>query len=209
MRRINVCLSGFLALVMGVSSVMAQENAAKTLLDRMAGAFHHSDGIWIRYSARSEEGSSAGTIQLKGEKFVLRSLGGVVTWFDGRTQWTYLEANDEVNISEPAPEELRTISPFAWTGLYRQGYTLRLEPGEKGASVIVMEAKSPDTDLQRILLYVEPAKLFPKEIRMRRKYGKEDIVIEVSRCDMDKNYPDILFVFDKEDYPTAEVIDLR
>ena len=136
-------------------------------------------------------------------------MGGITTWFDGRTQWTYLEANDEVNISEPAPEELQTLSPFAWTGLYRQGYTLQLESSGKRASIIVMKATNPAADLQRIQLYVEHVELLPMEIRMRRKNSGEDMVIKLLACDMDKNYPDSLFVFDKKDHPTAEVIDLR
>ncbi len=189
--------------------VMAQENEAKVLLDRIAEKFHRSNGIWVHYSVRSVEGSSSGTIQLKGEKFLLRSMGGITTWFDGRTQWTYLEANDEVNISEPAPEELQTLSPFAWTGLYRQGYTLQLESSGKRASIIVMKATNPAADLQRIQLYVEHVELLPMEIRMRRKNSGEDMVIKLLACDMDKNYPDSLFVFDKKDHPTAEVIDLR
>lgn len=208
MRRVDACLFGFLMFVMGTLPVMAQENEAEALLDRMAERIHCSNGIWIQYSAQSDEGSSEGVIRLKGGKFLLKSPG-MTTWFDGRTQWTYLEANDEVNISEPTSEELQSFSPFVWIGLYKQGYTLQLEPSGKRASVIVMKAVDPDTDLQQVRLYVEHIELFPIEIRMRRKDSSEDILIKVKECKMDENYPDSIFVFNKKDYPTAEVIDLR
>lgn len=195
-------------LLSGVLPAMAQENEANALLDRMAEKFHRSKGVWIQYSVRSDEGSSEGVIQVKDEKFLLKSPG-VTTWFDGHTQWTYLEVNDEVNISEPTSEELQTLSPFAWIGLYKQGYTSQIESSGGRASIIVMEAIEPNTDLQRVQLYVERVKLFPIEIRMWRKNSTEDILIKIKACDMDKNYPDSMFVFNKKDYPTAEVIDLR
>ena len=188
---------------------MAQENEAKALLDRMTETFNASNGVFIMYSVQSEGEYSEGTIQLKGEKFLLKSPG-MTTWFDGHTQWTYLEANDEVNISEPAPEELQTLSPFAWIGLYRQGYTLQMTSNDKRASIIVMEATNPDAETQRVRLYVAHGKLCPTEIRMRRRYSDEDIIIKISACEADgKNYPDSMFVFNKKEYPTAEIIDLR
>ena len=94
-------------------------------------------------------------------------------------------------------------------GLYKQGYTSQIESSGGRASIIVMEAIEPNTDLQRVQLYVERVKLFPIEIRMWRKNSTEDILIKIKACDMDKNYPDSMFVFNKKDYPTAEVIDLR
>ena len=188
---------------------MAQENEANVLLDRMAEKFHRSKGVWIQYSVRSDEGSSEGVIQVKGEKFLLKSPG-VTTWFDGHTQWTYLEVNDEVNISEPTSEELQTLSPFAWIGLYKQGYTSQIESSGGRASIIVMEAIEPNADLQRVQLYVEHVELRPMEIRMRRKDRAEDIVIKITSYDAEgENYPDAMFTFNKKDYPTAEVIDLR
>ena len=208
MRRISTYITCILMLLSGVLPAMAQENEANVLLDRMAEKFHRSKGVWIQYSVRSDEGSSEGVIQVKGEKFLLKSPG-VTTWFDGHTQWTYLEVNDEVNISEPTSEELQTLSPFAWIGLYKQGYTSQIESSGGRASIIVMEAIEPNADLQRVQLYVERVKLFPIEIRMWRKNSTEDILIKIKACDMDKNYPDSMFVFNKKDYPTAEVIDLR
>lgn len=208
MRRIDTYIFSFLMLIMGTLPAMAQGNDAKALLDRIAEKFHRSNGVWIQYTMQSEEGSSEGSIQLKGEKFLLKSPG-ITTWFDGHTQWTYLEANDEVNISEPTPEELQTLSPFTWISLYRQGYALQLKSRGQRASTIVMKATKPDRELQRVQLYVEHMELFPMEIRLRRKDSEEDIVIKITSYDAEGNYPDSMFTFNKKDYPTAEVIDLR
>ena len=37
--------------------------------------------------------------QLKGEKFVLKTTD-IMTWFDGKTQWSYVAKNDEVNVQQ-------------------------------------------------------------------------------------------------------------
>lgn len=62
---------------------------------------------------------------LEGDKFTFRG-DGVTTWFDGHTQWSYLSSADEVNVSEPTPEELQSINPYALLSLYEQGYKLKL-----------------------------------------------------------------------------------
>ena len=57
-------------------------------------------------------GTGNGTLLLKGNQFYLNS-GGIQSWFDGKTQWSYLESSEEVNVSNPTPEELQTINPYA------------------------------------------------------------------------------------------------
>ena len=73
-----------------------------------------------------------------------------------------------------------------------------------------MTTTDPNQEWQRIQLYVEHVELRPMEIRMRRKDRAEDIVIKITSYDAEgENYPDAMFTFNKKDYPTAEVIDLR
>ncbi len=50
-------------------------------------------------SAGQDAGESfEGTIQMKGDKFTLVTPDAL-TWFNGTTQWTYVERNDEVNVT--------------------------------------------------------------------------------------------------------------
>ena len=107
---ICICLFG-LAL-----QLSAQKVDAKDILDRTATAFRQAGGIQADFTVQTYaksilQGSSTGVIRLKGEKFLL-DADGVKTWFDGRTQWSYLTNSDEVNISEPTPEELQSLMPY-------------------------------------------------------------------------------------------------
>ena len=76
--------------------MVAQEPDAKDILDRTADAFRREGGVKIGFSVRAPEGNSNGTICLKGDKFLLETEG-MKTWFDGRTQWSYLASSDEIN----------------------------------------------------------------------------------------------------------------
>ena len=76
-----------------------QQSQAKAVLDRTADAFRKAGGVKADFVVKAvtnglAEGAENGTIQLKGEKFVLKT-SDVVTWFDGKTQWSYVAKNDE------------------------------------------------------------------------------------------------------------------
>ena len=70
--------------------MVAQQPDARDILDRAADAFRREGGVKITFSVRAPEGNTNGSIRLKGDKFLLETEG-VTTWFDGRTQWSYLD----------------------------------------------------------------------------------------------------------------------
>lgn len=180
---------------------------AKTILDRTAAAFRSAGGVRATFSIQSAEGSTDGTLKLKGDKFVLESAG-TVTWFNGRTQWSYLSSTDEVNISEPTPEELRSINPYLLLSIYKQGYTWKMGKSADNYYEVILTATRRTDDLQRIVLRVRKDNYQPLRIQVKGSNGEESAVT-ISKYETGLNYSDSLFVFDKKKYPTAEVVDLR
>ena len=99
-----------------------QQSQAKSILDKTAEAFRKAGGVKADFTVKVItdgliEGVEHGTIQLKGEKFVLKTTD-IVTWFDGKTQWSYVAKNDEVNVSNPTQEELQQINPYTFLYMY-------------------------------------------------------------------------------------------
>lgn len=87
-RSIIICLLSALSL-----QVSAQKDIkAKEVLDAVAANYEKSTGTEIIFG-----GTMDGSIILKGEKFVL-DCGGIKSWFDGKTLWSYVEENAEVNV---------------------------------------------------------------------------------------------------------------
>ena len=185
-------------------------------MDRTATAFRQAGGIQADFTVQTYakgalQGSSVGTIRLKGEKFLL-DADGVKTWFDGRTQWSYLTNSDEVNVSEPTPEELQSINPYALLSIYKQGYHMKLGKtdvyGGKPAYEVILTASDRKKDLQCVIIYVTKDTFQPLCISMTQK-GGNSVAIRITSYKAGESYSDHLFTFDKKAYPTAEVIDLR
>ena len=207
---VYICLFG-LALPLSAQKLDAQD-----ILDRTATAFRQTGGIQADFTVQTYakgvlQGSSVGTIRLKGEKFLL-DADGVKTWFDGRTQWSYLTNSDEVNVSEPTPEELQSINPYALLSIYKQGYHMKLGKtdvyGGKPAYEGILTASDRKKDLQCVIIYVTKDTFQPLCISMTQK-GGNSVAIRITSYKAGESYNDHLFTFDKKAYPTAEVIDLR
>lgn len=192
-------------------SLLAQQPDAQNILDRTAENFRNAGGVKVTFTVRTSEGNSLGTIRMKGEKFLLEAEG-TTTWFDGRTQWSYLSSSGEVNISEPTSEELQTINPYALLSLYKHGYKLKLgkidNSQDQSLYKIVLTATNRKQDLQCIILYVTKDSLRPVRVSMAQRGGETAVVI-INSYQSGLTYQEQLFVFDKKSYPEAEVIDLR
>ena len=89
-------------LLLFTASLFAQNDAkAESILYQTAAAYRAAGAIKVTF-----EGTQSGTLILKGNKFYLQ-CGGVESWFDGRTQWSYVKQNQEVNVSTPTAEEVQ------------------------------------------------------------------------------------------------------
>ena len=192
--------------------VWAQQPDARQILDRTAGNFEKAGGIKATFTVRSQGNTASGTIFLKGDKFVLETEG-VKTWFDGHTQWSYLTSSEEVNVSEPTPEELQSLNPYALLYSYRQGYQLKTGSSTTGQKLnayeVILTSTDPKQELQCIILYVQKDTFRPLKISMAQRGGKDVAVVTVTSYETGQTYPDRFFTFDPKEYPEAEVIDLR
>lgn len=184
---------------------------AKNILERTVRKFKAAGGIKATFTVRTSEGVSSGAIRLKGDKFVLEA-DGATTWFDGHTQWSYLSSGDEVNVSEPTPEELQSINPYAFLSLDERGYKLKLGKADNvrddSLYKLVFTATDRKLNLQGLVLYVAKDSFSPVRVSMKQK-GGDAVVLTIDSYRTGQTYPDSLFVFDKKAYPEVEMIDLR
>lgn len=191
----------------------AQETDAVQLLDRVADAFRRAGGVEMAFTVSSDRATGKGTIRLKGDKFML-DTEEVKTWFDGRTQWSYLLSSEEVNISEPTAEELQTINPYSLLYIYKQG-DYRVAMGKSsslnGVPVyeIILSDKGRKRELSVIGMYLRKSDYQPLQVYTSGPGGRDAVSIRIDSYRTGQHYPDELFVFDKRKYPEAEVIDLR
>ena len=194
-----------------------QQSQAKSILDKTAEAFRKAGGVKADFTVKVItdgliEGVEHGTIQLKGEKFVLKTTD-IVTWFDGKTQWSYVAKNDEVNVSNPTQEELQQINPYTFLYMYQKGFSYKLGTVKvyQGKAVweVILTANDKKQELESITLYVTKSTYEPVYIQLQQRGQKTRNEITVTAYQIGLDYADHVFTFDRKAYPTAEVIDLR
>ena len=194
-----------------------QQSQAKAVLEKTAEAFKKAGGVRADFTLKALndgrlEGRENGVIQLKGEKFMLKT-SETTTWFDGKTQWSYMVRNDEVNVSTPTQEELQQINPYTFLYMYQKGFSYKLGTMKtfhgKAIWEVVLTAKDKAQDLERITLYVTKEGYEPLYILLQQRAHPTRNAITVTSYQTGQKYADTLFTFDRKQYPSAELIDLR
>ncbi len=204
-----------MALLLVVPMAAQKEAQAKALLDKTAAAFRKAEGIQADFGVKVYErgtlaGTAEGTIQLRGDKFML-TTPETLTWFDGKTQWSYVVANEEVTVSTPTGAELQSLNPYALLTLYQKGFSYKMGTTQSMQGKAVSEViLTPDTkqDILGIVLYVAKDSGLPLFIRLEQR-NKSYSEITVKTYKTGQKYADSRFTFDARKYPRAEVIDLR
>lgn len=189
----------------------------RVILDKASDAYNKAGGITASFTIDTKDTKSKqtysydGKAQMKGNKFKLDIPDGT-TWFDGKTQWVYVKDSEEVNVSNPTGEELQAVSPAALFSLYKTGYKL-VYKGEKranGKTVMEVEltAQKKGADLSKISVQIDKATNIFTTITMTSKSGLQN-TLTIKKIQTGVNLSDATFVFNKRDYPKAEIIDLR
>lgn len=202
--------------IFGFVSGLEAQNATD-ILDKAATAYGQSNGISASFTMSTRTGgqntgeSFEGTIQMKGDKFTL-TTPDALTWFNGTTQWTYVERNDEVNVTNPTGEELQFTNPALLLTLYKKGFTAAYKgestaPNGKAAYDVELTPKKKG-DVVKVELQIEKFSNFPAQITVTSKNGMSSS-IRIRQLKTGLNQPDSFFVFKESDYPDAEIIDLR
>ena len=187
-------------LVAALLAVGGYAQTAKSVLDKAAATITAPQGF--KMSATS--GSTSGTIAIKGKKFYATTPQATV-WFDGKTQWTYMKNNDEVNVSNPTEAQLQAINPYNFINLYKRGYNYTINTAGKDY-VVHLLANSGERKIKELFVTVDKKNYQPKQVKMLQ--GKKWTTFDISNIKKEK-LADGQFRFNSKDFPKAEIIDLR
>lgn len=192
-------------MIMTVITTMAvYGQTAKTVLDKTAAVLNNKTGVTAQYSLTLDGNNLSGSISVKGRKFYITSPM-TTTWFNGKTQWTYVKNNEEVNVSNPNEEELQMINPYNFVNIYRKGYKYTMTT--KGNDHTVhLTATDKKKGIQEMYVTVNAKTYVPSQIKMKQK--NKWVTITVKKF-AKANLSDGIFTFKAADFPKAEIIDLR
>lgn len=203
---LSILLVAAMAVVSSVQS-MAQSNTAqaRAILDKTSKVIGHKSGVSASFTLNNPTtGNVSGTIAVKGGKFNARTPQAIV-WFNGKTQWTYMKNNNEVNISTPTQAQQQMMNPYTFINVYKTGY--KMSSAKAGASYEVhLVAQNQKRSIQEMYVTVNSKTYVPSRVKM--KHNGRWYTVTISNFSA-KKQPDSLFTFNSKDYPSAEVIDLR
>ena len=170
-------------------------------LDKVVGKFQQSNGISATFTQN-------GTIKLSGNKFYWNTTSMIV-WYDGLQQWAYVKATEEVNLTEPTTEEIATVNPYILINNYKKDFYIKtLKSKSSKESIAELTPKKKGTNIDHIIIIINTTTWNPSSFKLYysdRTYN----IINLSKYATDQNFPDSTFVFNKKQYPKAELIDLR
>jgi len=177
---------------------------AKSVLDKAAANITVKSGVQANFKMTGSLGNTSGTIAVKGRKFHATTPQAIV-WFDGKTQWTYIKNNDEVNVTTPTESQLQAINPYNFINLYKSGYNSTLNKSGKDY-VVHLTASSKDKKIRELFITIDKSSYHPTQVKLLQ--GTKWTIFDIK--DLKKqNIPDSQFRFNAKDFPQAEVIDLR
>ena len=186
-----------------LSFSFAYAQSAKEVLDKTASIVAAKSGAKASFSIKGDGFFTGGTIAIKGRKFQATTAQATV-WFDGKTQWTYMRKNEEVNIANPSEAELAAINPYNFIYMYKKGYKYTME--KKNGNFIVHLKATDKRGIQEMYITINQKTYIPSQIRMQQQKGW--ITINIKDFTQSK-LSDGMFRFNSKDFPNAEVIDLR
>jgi len=204
---INNCRILVLALLLLTGATQVTAQTAKQVLDRCAKVVGNKGGASASFSMTAPRmGSASGTISIKGNKFTAKTADATM-WFNGKTMWTYMRKNEEVNVSNPSKDQLNRLNPYNFINLYKKGYSYTMTK-KSGSYVVTLKSNAATTaSVPEMVITMSSSTYVPSVIKMKDRKGNWT-TITISNFKA-RNLSDAAFTFNSKDYPKAEVIDLR
>lgn len=180
---------------------------ANDLLDQATERLRKAPSVQAAYTLTSGGEKYSGRLTLSGDRFCMTSPA-ILTWYDGKTQWSYNKADNEVSITEPTADELSQINPFVIINTFRKNFTAKLASAPKGFKAIELTANQPKSDIRKAIVTLNGQTLYPSQIQLTTSQN-QIISISLSAVSAGPKLNIKAFQFYAPNYPGVNTVDLR
>ncbi|MCU0456650.1 MAG: outer membrane lipoprotein carrier protein LolA [Bacteroidales bacterium] len=150
----------------------------------------------------------AGSVVLSKDSYKLELPDNVI-WYNGKTSWSLLPAEEEVTITEPDPGSRSfEARPSMIFNMYREGYKCRLLEEKSNSYLIDLYPTDVKNDIIRVRLTIAKPSLDLKSFEYKLRDGIE-IKIAVTDLSLAKTVPAGFFEFDPKKHKGVDIIDMR
>ena len=197
---------------------VTQDPSAGQILDRAAQKAKSMKSLQADFTLMIEDrkektrNTSAGNLLVSQNMYKITSEKSV-TFFNGKTMWTYLPDNNEVTITEPMNQADDFMSnPALFFTLYQRDFKYRYvqETAVNGTRCheIDLFPKNLNQPYSRIKVYINVQSNLPEIITSVGKDGV-DYTVYLKNLVLDREVNPSTFTFDPAKYKKVEVVDMR
>lgn len=166
-----------------------------TLFDE-SGYAHYADNGSIKMDT-----TTAGS-----ERYVLLT-DPMKIWCDGETLWSYASGSDEIYITDADSDDSHFFSPMRLMQLYKDGYKCSVTSDEKRYYVL-LRATDAENMVEEVQINLNVKTLRPEMLHLRMsEQGRVKVVI--TDYNPGSRLNNRVYSCPLEDYPDAEVVDMR
>jgi outer membrane lipoprotein-sorting protein len=207
----------FLPVLLIFAKAEAQDAKARTILDGVCQQTKAYTTLEIEFSYTMENKKSnlhetkKGLASMKGDKYWL-SFAGQTIMSDGKTQWTYIKDNNEVQVNNVDPNDDQAMNPSKLLTSYNKSFNPKFikEELRNGKTLQILDL-TPIKGRSYYKIRVEIDKTAKQILNsiVYDKNGSTTYTYTVTKSTPNKTIPDSKFTFSAKDYPGVEVIDMR
>lgn len=206
-----------IALILPMMAAAQTPNKGKTILDGVCLQTKSYATIEIAFTYTMENTSKkiketkAGTACMKGDKYWLDFSGQQII-SDGKTVWTYIRDNNEVQINTVNPNDDQAMNPAKLLTGYDKNFTPKFIKEEtRGSKIIQVIDLTPLKARSYFKIRVEIDKVKKQITRaiVYDKNGTTTYTYDVTKFVTNTTIADSKFTFKASDHPGVEIIDLR
>ena len=217
MKKLHYMLLPFLFIALCGLKVNAQidDSKAKATLDGVSSKMKSYTTMKIEFSytmlntKTNVNETKSGTIQIKGNKYHLE-VGGQIVFCDGKTVWTYIKDDNEVNINNVSTQE-DAINPTTILNNYSLNYKPKwIKEVIDGGKTIEIIDLTPlkGKSYYKVRLNIDKV---AQQITSTIVYDKNGstYTYTISKFTSNLTMDDAIFTFNKANYPNVETNDMR
>lgn len=212
MRKFLIIILTLLAVQINLNG--QSDTRAVSILDKFSAAATSAPSVSMKFllvtvdQVENSKDTLAGSIILSKDRYRL-DLPDNIIWFDGKTSWSYLPAEQEVTITNPDDEEDSFQSrPSMIFTMYKNGFKCRLLEERNDSYVIDLYPEDVKNELIRVRLTIAKPSLNLRNFEYKRRDG-------ITHTLLVRDYNLLIvpeentFTFIPSKYKGIEIIDMR
>jgi outer membrane lipoprotein carrier protein len=211
----KISLLLYITVLTGAATMQAQNDPhAMQILDNFSSKASKAPSVSMVFKmittdlTENRSDTVDGSIILSKDKYKLL-LGENIVWYNGETNWNYLNAEKEVTITRPDKKDHSFQNrPSEIFSMYKSGYKSRLIEEKSESYLIDLYPEDIKSDLVRVRLAIRKPDLNLTSLEYKRSDGLV-IILKISEYNLKQKPDPDTFIFQPGKFKEVEINDMR